>query len=59
MNITFQVNGGKAKLKTSANQALNSGGLAGLPHCTSIESLKIIIQDENSHNFANVGNFLP
>jgi hypothetical protein len=59
VNITFTVVGGKVKVKTSANQALNGGGLAGLPHCTSIETVKITILDENNHAFGNVGTFLP
>jgi len=59
VNIGFQVNQGKVKVKTSANQALNSAGLAGLPHCTSIETVKITILDENGHAFGNVGSFLP
>ena len=59
VNITFGVTGGKVNVKTSANQALNNGGLAGLPHCTSIESIKTVILDENNHAFGNVGEFLP
>ena len=59
VNITFTVTGGKIKTKTSANQALNAGGLAGLPHCTSIETVKVVVVDEAGHTFANIGSFLP
>jgi hypothetical protein len=59
VNIAFAVVGGKAKVKTSANEALNAGGLAGLPHCTSIENVHITILDENNHAFGNIGSFLP
>jgi hypothetical protein len=59
VNIQFTVTGGKAKLKTSANEALNHSGLAGLPHCTSIENVHITILDENGHAFGNIGSFLP
>jgi len=59
VNIGFTVTGGKVKVKTSANQALNSGGLAGLPHCTSIETVKVLIVDEANHTFGNIGSFLP
>jgi len=59
VNIQFTVTGGKVNIKTSANQALNNGGLAGLPHCTSIETVKVLIVDEAGHTFANIGSFLP
>ena len=59
VNISFIVTGGKIKVKTSANQALNSGGLAGLPHCTSIETVKVTVVDEANHTFGNIGSFLP
>ncbi len=59
VDINFQVAGGKIKLKTSANQALNMGNLAGLPHCTSIETVKILIIDQENHHFGNIGSFLP
>ncbi len=59
VNFPFTVVGGKIKMKRSANQQLNSGGLAGLPHCTSIEVVKLLIVDEENHHFGNVGSFLP
>jgi len=61
LKFQFDVFGGAWKLKTSANRQLNNTppGLAGLPHCTSIETLKVRILDENGAGFGTVGLFLP
>jgi hypothetical protein len=61
LKFQFDVFDGACKLKTSANRQLNNTppGLAGLPHCTSIETLKVRILDENGAGFGTVGLFLP
>jgi len=59
VKFPFTVTDGKGKLKRSADQQLNLGNLAGLPHCTSIETVKVTIQDEAGHAFGSIGLFLP
>jgi hypothetical protein len=62
LNVRLPVFGGKINVKTSVDQQLNSvenGGLDSLPHCTSIEILSVVMQDELSHNFGTLGVLLP
>jgi len=55
----FDLVDGKAKLKTSADALLNGIGQPGLPPCSSIEVVSIVVLDENGNGFANMGTFLP
>jgi hypothetical protein len=55
----FDLVGGQAKLKTSANALLNSIGQPGLPPCSSIEVVDVTVEDENTNPFARMGTFLP
>lgn len=50
---------GAGKLKTSADALLNGIGQPGLPGCTSIETVSILVTDENGNTFANVGLYMP
>lgn len=51
--------GGKIKLKTSANVLLNGIGQPGLPPCSSIEVVSILVIDPEGNPFATLGAFLP
>jgi len=59
VNFPISLSGGKATLKTTADAQLNALGLSGLPPCTSIEIVDLLISDENGNVFANVGLYLP
>jgi hypothetical protein len=59
VNFPLNVINGKAKLKTTADTQLNADTLAGLPHCTSLETVQLTIIDENGDAFANTGIFNP
>jgi hypothetical protein len=58
-DFPFALVDGKAKLKTSADSLLNAISQPGLPPCSSIEVVSIIIEDENGNGFASMGTFLP
>jgi hypothetical protein len=53
--ITLTNGGGK--IQTSADTLLNGISQPGLPNCTSIETVTIVITDENGDTFANTGTF--
>jgi hypothetical protein len=55
----FQLSAGKANLKTTANTLLTGIGQPGLPGCTAIEVVSVLIDDENGNHFGNLGTFLP
>lgn len=55
----FAVLKGKAVLKTSADTLLNGAGLAGLPHCTSLENVSVQVLDSFGDTFATPGVFNP
>lgn len=57
--FNFNVFKGKTSLKTSADTLLNGAGLAGLPHCTSLENVVVTILDTNGDTFAVPGVFMP
>jgi hypothetical protein len=54
----FDLAGGKASLKSSANALLNSLALTSLPACTSLEIVDINILDENGNVFVRLGQWL-
>ncbi len=58
-SFPVHVSNGRAKLKTSANAALNASGFPGAPGCTSLELGRLVILDENADPFATPGLFLP
>jgi hypothetical protein len=65
LNFAFTLFNGSTTLKRTADQQLNAtpttppGGLAGLPHCTQLETVSITVLDENGNPFANMGIFMP
>jgi len=54
----FTMTGGKVKLKTTVDAALNTLHQPGLPLCSSVEVLNIGVTDANGDTFANAGLFL-
>jgi hypothetical protein len=50
---------GKTTLKMTADQQLNADGLAGLPHCASLETVSVTVLDQNNNAFATSGVFMP
>jgi hypothetical protein len=59
IDLPFAVVGNRATLKTSLNARLNEMGIAGLPHCTSMEVVDAGVRDENGTLFATAGIYLP
>jgi hypothetical protein len=59
LQITFSMVGGKTSTKFSADAKLDAGGLSGLPHCTSIETIDTTLLDVDGTTFARVGLWLP
>lgn len=55
----FPLSGGSALLETSVNAFLNGGGQPGLPPCTNLELVSAVVHDENLHQFARAGLWLP
>lgn len=58
-NFPLLVADGKINVKTSADVLLNGISQPGLPHCSNVETVSIMVLDENGNTFANVGVFLP
>jgi putative hemolysin len=57
--FAFTLADGKGQVKTTADALLNGISQPGLPHCTSIEVVSIMVLDKNGNAFANVGTFNP
>lgn len=57
-NFTVPFADGKANVKTSADALLNGIPQPGLPDCSSIETVSVLLKDPNGDSFGNIGLFL-
>lgn len=59
INVAFTMTGGKTTVKTTVDAALNDLPQPGLPHCSSVAVLAVLVTDPNGDIFADQGIFLP
>jgi hypothetical protein len=59
ISFSVPVREGRARVRTSFNAFLNSIGQPGLPGCTSLELVQVVLEDENGRALASPGIFLP
>ena len=60
VSFPFSVIAGQAKLKTSANVALQGSAIpTSLPKCASVDLVDVNVFDEQGNTFARMGVYLP
>jgi hypothetical protein len=58
-SFAVHVIGGRARVRTSANEWLNANGFPRVPGCTSLELVRLELRDENYTLFGSPGISLP